>query len=61
MKNHKEFKDFRNKVYEIMKDNYGLEPNDMGEDQIRTSFEGNESPKEFCEWFAIKYDLDEKM
>lgn len=40
------------KVEEMMRDRYGLQPNDYTE-----SINYDLSPEEFCEWFGTKFDL----
>jgi hypothetical protein len=57
------FRKWRNAVDRRLKDTYLVTINDAGIDDelLASHWQTKESPYEFVEWFAIKYDLDPKQ
>ena len=43
----------------VMKKNYGIDTNDAGveDERLRDHWSTGQTPAEFVEWFALKYDL----
>jgi len=51
-------KEFKADVEQIFNDKYGINPDDCADDQvIEDAYENGETPEEFVEWVAEKYDL----
>ena len=60
MKKKLTFEEFQSEVAKLMKQQYGLDRNDFDDDgeQTKNSFKGKESPQEFVDWYAQRYDMD---
>lgn len=56
------FKAWRNAVDRYLHDGYCINIMDAGIDDERLArhWEANDLPKEFVEWFAVKYGLDSR-
>lgn len=53
------FKDFKKEVERLMKKRHGLEPNDYADEaHLKQSYDAGETPVDYVENHATKYDLD---
>lgn len=57
----KTFIDWKKEFDTYAMDNYAMPISEFNEDELRVAFNDGETPKEYMDWYADKYDLIENI